>query len=216
MPETQTQLIERAFQELINTKHLYQSVDVDFEPAIKQQAIEILTRRNRDSIGSGIQLNPKKSTIEEVRRELFAELDALEWWCGNNGPQGRVCFSVLPVRTLCSVCDDLMPFNLWAYNDQSGQTTLGSKGKQVWSFPLQCQGCRSEVIVFMVRRIGRRIQLVGRSQFEDVKVPSHIPKEHKGFYSQALIAFKLWPNPRRAVPSQDLDRAAYAHGDGTH
>ena len=41
----------------------------------------------------------------------------------------------------------------------------------------------------MVARNGRKIQLVGRSEFENVKVPSSIPKEQKVFYSQALIAF---------------------------
>lgn len=192
MAETSTQLIELAFQKLFNTKHLYQTVDVDFEPAIKQQAVEILARRNRDSIGPGIELNPKKSTIEEVRRELFAELDELVWFCGVPlpVPPGRVCFSLLPVRTLCAVCDDLMPFNLWAQDEQSVRTiTLGIKGEQVFSFTLQCQGCRSQVIVFMVRRSGRKIQLVGRSEFEEVKVPSSIPKEQEVFYSQALIAF---------------------------
>jgi len=199
MPETvtQTQLIELAFQKLFNTKHLYQSVEVDFEAAIRDRAIEMLRLRNRSlppSPGIGIELGPKKrSTIEEVRQELFAELDALDWWCGSTlpgNPHGRICFSLLPVKTLCSSCDDVTAFNLWAQDEQSVRTiTLGRKSQQVFTFTLQCQGCRSQVIVFMVRRTGRKILLVGRSEFEEVKVPSHIPKEHKGFYSQALVAF---------------------------
>jgi hypothetical protein len=126
--------------------------------------------------------------IEDVRRELFAELDALEWFCGV--ASGRVCFSLLPVRTLCSVCDEVTAFNLWAQDEQSVRTiTLGNKSEQVFTFTLQCQGCRARVIVFMVKRSGRKIQLVGRSEFEEVKVPSYIPKEHQGFYSQAIVAF---------------------------
>jgi len=194
MPETEirTHLIELAFQKLLNTKHLYQTVDVDFEPAIREEATEIFRRRNRDSIGGVIKLNPKKSTLDEVRQELFAELDALDWFCGIllPVPPHRVCFSLLPVRTLCSVCDEVTAFNLWDQDEQSVRTiTLGSKGEQVFTFTLQCQGCRSRVVVFMVRRKGRKIQLVGRSEFEEVKAPSYIPKEHKGFYSQALVAF---------------------------
>jgi hypothetical protein len=194
MPETEirTHLIELAFQKLLNTKHLYQTVDVDFEPAIREEATEIFRRRNRDSIGGVIKLNPKKSTLDEVRQELFAELDALDWFCGIllPVPPHRVCFSLLPVGTLCSVCDEVTAFNLWDQDEQSVRTiTLGTKGEQVFTLTLQCQGCRSRVVVFMVRRKGRKIQLVGRSEFEEVKAPSYIPKEHKGFYSQALIAF---------------------------
>jgi len=135
----------------------------------------------------------KRSTIEEVRRELFAELDALEWWCGSTlpgSPHGRICFSLLPVKTLCSVCEDVTAFNLWAQDEQSVRTiTLESRSQQVFTFTLQCQGCRSQVIVFMFRRTGRKILLVGRSEFENVEVPPSIPKEQKVYYSQAVIAF---------------------------
>ena len=41
-----------------------------------------------------------------------------------------------------------------------------------------------------MRRIGRKITLVGRSEFEEVKVPQYIPKAQHGFYSQAVIAFQ--------------------------
>jgi hypothetical protein len=195
MPETETQLIERAFQELINTKHLYQSIVIDFEPAILVEARLVHARRNAMPVMS-LSAGPRGRTdrpisIESITRELLTQLDEKDWIVASDQPDGaRISFSLLPVKTLCSICDDVTSFNLSADPSARAQTmSLGRRGKQVFCLPLQCQGCRSSVIVFMVARSGRKIQLVGRSEFEQVKVPSSIPKEQKHFYSQALIAF---------------------------
>ncbi len=193
MPETETQLIERAFQELINTRHLYQSLEVDFEPAIRARAREMYLRRlgNASSVGGARRMY----TEDNAKRELLTELDTQDWMFVSDlrdlPDYGRfIPFSLLPVKTLCSVCDDLTSFNLWTDPSARAQTMpLGTSGKQVFCLPLQCQGCRSSVVVFMVARNGRKIQLVGRSEFENIKTPSSIPKEQKVFYSQALIAF---------------------------
>jgi hypothetical protein len=193
MPETDTQLIERAFQELINTKHLYQSIEIDFEPAIIVEAGLIFARRNIApvmSLGSSGARPHTPPSMESIKRELIAELEAKDWlFVGDAAERGRLSFSLLPVKTLCSVCDDVTSFNLWADTSGRAQTITIGNEKQVFCLPLHCQGCRSNVIVFLIARNGRKIQLVGRSEFEQVKVPPSIPKEHKGFYSQAVIAF---------------------------
>jgi hypothetical protein len=67
--------------------------------------------------------------------------------------------------------------------------SLGKGGEQVFSFPLQCQSCRQNIIVLLIRRIGRKLMLVGRSEFEKVQIPSYIPKSQAEFYSRAIIAF---------------------------
>jgi len=195
MPETETQLIERAFQELINTKHLYQSIEIDFEPAIMIAAKEMWMRLVASGVVSSGKLPRRPIPQEDVTRELLTELDAKDWMFVSDLRElpdyGRIRpFALLPVKTLCSVCNDVTSFNLCRDPSASAQTiSLGSKGKQVFCLPLQCQGCRSRVIVFMVARNGRKIQLVGRSEFEEVRVPAFIPKEQRGFYSQAIIAF---------------------------
>ena len=60
---------------------------------------------------------------------------------------------------------------------------------QLFFFPYQCQSCRGEPLILVVRREGIKLQLVGRSQFEKIKVPRHIPKEENKYYSDAKIAY---------------------------
>ena len=196
MPETETQLIERALQELINTKHLYQSIEIDFEPVISASAREAYLRRRPAFRASALTISTGRevpSSLDSIKRELLTELDAKGWMFETEvavAGAKPIFFSLLPVKTLCSICEDITSFNLW--RDSSAHAlnmSLGSQGNQLFCLPLQCQGCRSGVIVFMVRRSGRKMQLVGRSEFEQVRVPAFVPKEQKGFYSQALIAF---------------------------
>jgi hypothetical protein len=185
MPDTETQLIERAFQDLINTKHLYQSIEIDFKPAIVTAAIAEKARRTQLAAAGGGNAGP---SLEVITHGLLTELEARDWtFVSDVAKRGRFLFTLPPVKTLCSVCDDVAPFNLWT--DAYAPTWSLGNQTQVFCLPLQCQGCRSSVILFMVARHGRKIQLVGRSEFEEVKVPPSIPKEQKVFYSQALIAF---------------------------
>jgi len=41
----------------------------------------------------------------------------------------------------------------------------------------------------MVSRRGLKIQLVGRSEFEDIKAPDYVNKRERKFYSGAVVAF---------------------------
>lgn len=185
---TETQLIERAFQELINDKHLYQSVEIDFEPAIRETA----RRMYAASLS-----NPRSShnaqdwsSEESIKQKLLAEANAKEWVIPiDRYGRYQIPFSIPPVKTLCSVCDDVTPFNPWSNTSARPQAILLRQARQLFYLPLECQGCRSNVIVFMVSRNDRKIQLVGRSEFERVKAPPSIPKEQRTFYSQAVIAF---------------------------
>ncbi len=60
--------------------------------------------------------------------------------------------------------------------------------KQLFILPYQCQSCKGEPLTFLVRRNGGKLQLVGRSHYDTVKVPPSIPKEEAPFYSEAIIA----------------------------
>lgn len=177
-------IIEHALQELINTRHLYQSVRVDFAPALKSRAREAWLRRQRGDL-------PLPSTSEEdILKELLAELDDRDWFPVNDKPPvGKTFFVFPPARTLCSVCEETEPFNL--IRDEPVQViSLGKKGRQVFSFSIQCQRCKDCVIVVLVKREARKLQLVGRSDFEQVQAPAFIEKGLRKFYSQAVIAYQ--------------------------
>jgi hypothetical protein len=70
------QIVEKALQELVNEKHLYQSVTVDFEPCVKKEAREIYIRR-REPDGPGmIRLPIPYESEEEIKKSLLEELDS--------------------------------------------------------------------------------------------------------------------------------------------
>lgn len=59
---------------------------------------------------------------------------------------------------------------------------------QIFFFPYQCQRCKGEPVIFMVRRQGLKLQLVGRSHFEEVVIPVFFPSEESHYYKNAVIA----------------------------
>jgi len=59
---------------------------------------------------------------------------------------------------------------------------------EIFALPYQCQSCKCEPLFFLVRREGLKLMLVGRSQFQEVAVPDFIPKDHRKFYRNAVIA----------------------------
>ena len=171
--------IEKALQLLINTCHLYQSLEVDFEDAIEKETREMYARRLRTDV---------TEKIENVRKDVLVEVDALDWVFGVAGTNIKVGFALKPVRTMCGRCGEVLPFNTSAQQPVS-VISLGVRGRQVFTIPIQCQGCRSNIIVLLVARSGRKIQLVRRSEFEEISVPGYVPKQQRSFYSRASIAF---------------------------
>jgi hypothetical protein len=151
-------------------------------------------RRSQRSVyeeTTGIGLPSPEEPEETIKQGLLKDLDAKDWkFAVGNAEDPPFYFSLPPFRLLCSVCHEVEAFNLWGEESFRQTISLGKPGEQVFWFPLQCQSCKDAVIVLLVRRIGRKITLVGRSEFEEVKVPQYIPKAQRGFYSQAVIAFQ--------------------------
>ena len=94
-----------------------------------------------------------------------------------------------PVATSCVVCKDVEAFGL-RQSEEFIQTYNGSNpGEQVFCFELLCQRCKVSVIVFSVKKTRDKLQVVGRSEFEQVTAPEATPKSIHAFYSQAVIAY---------------------------
>lgn len=179
-----SEAIERAFQELINKKHLYQSVKVDFEPCIEEEVREEFIRRKRGDLPLA------KEAEVTIKQRLLAELHVKDWLFGADQEFSQFAFSLPPLRLLCSTCHDIEAFNFYGNWSAEETVSLNRTGEQVFWFPLQCQSCKNSVIVLLVHRIGRKITLVGRSEIEEVQVPPFIPKVQSRFYSQAIIAYQ--------------------------
>lgn len=97
------------------------------------------------------------------------------------------------VRTACANCDAVAPPHNSGYptlnhDVPSHDLSPGKETVQVFSLPYQCQNCRCEPVIFLVRREGRKLSLVGRSQLEQVSTPNFVPKEVARFYRSAIVA----------------------------
>lgn len=183
--EIAREIIETALKELIDTKHLYQTVAIDFRKAVVNDAVFELTYAKR----AAEQSNHTAPTLEEIEGRLSAEM-ALRNWTIGYPLQGSIMIMVPPVRTLCGNCNDVEPFNL-GNGLQSVHTFPGLEaGDQVFCLDLECQRCRKNAIVFEIRKSAEKIQIVGRSEFEEVAVPAVILKNVRRFYSEAVIALQ--------------------------
>jgi hypothetical protein len=184
------EVIENGLQELVNTKHLYQSVTLNFEPCIREQAAKQIAWRTAAAVPGTPRIPIPLQSDEEIVESLLEGLDAKDWSYGSVlFKEFDGFFTLPPIRLLCSVCGAVEPFNLWDEESQRQAISLGKPGQQVFWFPVQCQRCKDSVVVLLIRRIGRKIKLVGRSEFEVVKAPSYIPKAQATFYSRAVVAF---------------------------
>jgi hypothetical protein len=183
--EVAREIIESALKELIDTKHLYQAVTVDFRKDVVREAVTQLTYAKRVAD----QAKNPAPTLEEIEGQLSAEMARRNWSIGYP-IQNSIMIMVPPVRTLCGNCKDVEPFNL-RNGLPSAHTFSGLEaGAQVFCLELECQRCRKNVIVFELRKNADKIQIVGRSEFEEVAVPPVILKNVGRFYSEAVIALQ--------------------------
>jgi hypothetical protein len=191
MEQLEQKIIEKGFSELLSTKHLYQSITLDLKPAIESDAQTTHEAHSATLHLSGVRHIPgRELSLPEITERLVKAANYHHWYFGDDkSVRSKVQLSFPPVRTLCSRCDDVEAFNL--FGEQPLQViSVGGDGHEVFSFTVQCQRCKTCIIVFLVKRTGPKIQLVGRSEFEEVQVPKFIPKHLSRFYSQAVIAFQ--------------------------
>jgi hypothetical protein len=196
---------------LLESKHLYQSVVVDFSEASRAP----LQKGNPPQpilTGSTFPVDP------DARGRLIREYVTKPWrfepevhgWSGRFGGShsslsGKSAelpsLTLRPIRINCDHCDAILPAHNSGFKSllfpiseltlkEQSEATGSDQIVQVFCFPFQCQACRGEPIVFMVRRIAMKLTVVGRSYFEKVQAPRFIPKQEAEYYSDAIIAFR--------------------------
>ena len=184
-----TQTIQSAFRQLLEQKHLYQSVEVDVEKASEafQKTIpESLSHATQYM--KGAHLWPWLVNDTDSFQAMVASLT-------KQSDQRTVTWPLPDAKLYCKTCDRLEPFNgVSASNvlNRSAPATGGiyhrAKLVQVFCVSYLCQSCKLIPEVFLVRRVGTRLTLSGRSPIEHVPVPKNIPKQLAGFYSDAVVA----------------------------
>ncbi len=205
--------VKSKLMELLEKKHLYQNVNLDID-AIKK-IISTATKENPADYALGVSGPSSPPSDEEVnedyKRDLTIYLNSLlqyNWEFGTEKMQSlvevqkpalaesknKIKIILSTINIPCKECNnDVMPHDS-GYRGQDShfpslQNSTDLKNNQLFFLPYQCQKCKGEPIMFLVKREYAKLQLVGRSFIESVPVPEYIPKEDEKFYKEAILAF---------------------------
>jgi hypothetical protein len=207
--ELVSKAVTRAFADLLTNRHLYQSVEislteVDHHIAAKADAASKAThewmaedaRQERLTLGD----LHKRKAVEAAAWDVTPASRPIAGW-GASIPtttiEGVVYFELPTIHSVCPVCEERWPFNPIPLVHASGTVDSGSvishssgdEFAQVFVCAYQCQSCKTEPLVFLVRRRGKKLKLSGRSKIETVAAPTMLPKHLHNFYSDAVIAY---------------------------
>lgn len=183
--------IADAFRRLLETKHLYQSVKVEESAATKNFWTRVESR-----VRGHLQQTKTLSYEPSTRRWMLAQ-DYRPIPLADTRPDAphSIAFDPTHAKLYCRTCG-----RIEAFNRVSGASAIhvaeyplpviGMKGtiEQVYTLCYLCQSCKKFPEVFMIRRTGGKLTLVGRTPMEHVDVPAVIPKDIAKFYSGAVIA----------------------------
>lgn len=170
---------------LLETKHLYQSVEVETPPAL------VLLKKKA---------NPDRTEL--VLMQAAEKVWDGEWYVidpsGGSYTFGEnSCnFHVPDIKIFCTICDRVEPFAPVAASDYFAPRPPVKRlvdykltGGIVQDFVLSylCQSCKKVPETFLVRRVGAKLTICGRAPIEHVDVPKYIPAVAKKYISQAIV-----------------------------
>jgi hypothetical protein len=197
--------ISDALRDLLENKHLYQSVSVSrhsLDQYKNERIIEAVKRAETSlALGGMSSSEAMNRTARDCDASIHEILEA-EWLPPLQGtfvvsqqvtPLLGVNFTLPTIHTFCPECEERWPFNP---NPQLSFSTLFSQSMfflrdkkcQVFVLTYQCQSCKGEPLVFEVRREQTKLTLCGRSIIESLPVPKSLPKPVAKFYADAHIA----------------------------
>ena len=174
---------------LIETKHLYQSFNV--EPLLAEisiharsdQAAAVVKRELQDYVAGQWQVEPALLQGGPPVRRITDRPDAPH-------------VAVDTVKLFCRTCRRTEPYNLVyttdLYQDMEKHGVRLNRDQVTQSLVIgyECQSCKQTPEIFVLLRRGLKVTLVGRSPMEQVQVPSVIPKTHAKFFSDAIVAYQ--------------------------
>ena len=200
--------IVSAFQELFESKHLYQHVVVgidEFGEIIREAADESALRLSdpgsdfSSAANAARHINDLKKFRDSILESVWRFGAEIHSYSGSD-PISPFASGLSPlplpsIRVACSSsrCNGSvqphnsgyvgLPAEIGSYDLGRVKPTI-----QLISIPYQCQNCKAEPLVFLVKRVGLKLTLVGRSQFPEVAIPDFIPDKQRKFYRNAVIA----------------------------
>lgn len=176
---SQVKLIQAAFKTLLERKHLYQSVIVE-------------TIQSPDSVGD---------PIGTVRQDFLLTVRAFNgpWFLAGpttvhrispHASDERLLVTPPDLKLYCTSCGRSEAFNLVSVEDcfRHDGYSGGIEGHQAFVLLYRCQSCKGVPEIFLVRREGLKLTNTGRDPIEHVEVPKEVAKNHKKFFSGAIVA----------------------------
>jgi len=175
--------IEPQIRLLLETKHLYQKLDIEPELVKFPSMIELAT------------LMKSKDATDKLLAVKCYEIIFSDWIMqvpesGTHPQQTDNIVVKLPtIKIYCPICKDKEPFNSLSTNFM-GFAINKSRGLETQTFFLEylCQGCKENITIFMVNREKYKLSIVGRTPMETVAVPKSIPKSFDSYFSGAIVA----------------------------
>jgi len=178
------ELITANLKELLEKKHLYQSISVDYAGLLAD-------------------LSKYDATMRGLLERDFLQLVETDWMVIDKadhrpGLAGPPCirFETPDVKLFCSTCNRIEAFNSISSTEfsQRGRfsepSILAGKTVQVFVFSLLCQSCKVVPEVFLVRRHGLKLTNSGRSPIEHVEVHPAVPKSLHKWFRSAIVAYQ--------------------------
>lgn len=188
---------QQAIKELLETKHLYQSISFGEELKKKIQAEDL----------KGV-IDKRKSRVSQARDILRGD-----WALKTEKQQGEgvdpihmgpplglssIRIDAPRIKVTCSKCktENAPHIAFGSHDDRPNWNENGSRHsnnaptQQVFTIKYVCQSCDQDeesFLCYLVTRKGEKLTLSGRSEMEEISVPKCIPSEESKLLSSALI-----------------------------
>lgn len=177
-----------ALRELLEHKHLYQSVQVKLGTITRFEIANKAPKERASSVleqGTALQNGPwvifGSQSVDYSGRGMPAGVKIVETL--------QVAAPNLKLYCAAAPCQRVEPFHATECIDiLSREREEAQPTRQILALRYVCQSCQGEPTVFLVRREGLKLTLAGRSPIEHVDVPRVIPRQIEHFYSGAVVA----------------------------
>lgn len=180
--------ISLGIKELLETKHLYQSIRLSDPTDLLSNATDGIAARSEDSFS--------KEQITWACGPWSVSGPSDHSYLGRGLPEGgpptrpRVNPQLPDLKIFCGHCDRAEAHNPVSAKQcvpEGRWSAASSKVIQLFAASYLCQSCKNFPEVFLIRREDLKLTLSGRSPIERVAAPS-FPPFLQDYYSEAVIA----------------------------
>lgn len=176
--------ITQGLRVLIQTKHLYQSLQ------LSQPDVLAMEKATRLPGGQSAFFDEEVAWAKGLWSLVGPSNPS---YLGKGGPRPQPAARLPDLKIYCRQCSRVEAYNPVKGHDSVPEGMHRSRAEpttviQIFTASFRCQSCKSFPEFFFIRREGLKLTLSGRSPIEYVVVPKAIPKEISGFISSAVVA----------------------------